>query len=128
MAVPNMPGRDDGSATELAGFLAGKGALRASEAILCALCWIEESTSATATRPSDITSLYPRHAGRRIGSASQALRHHADRGLAEPLGDGRYRSTPLGRLVADALPDRAEVARLRGLRSATPGARPASLR
>ena len=46
----------------------------------------------------------------------ELLRHHVERGLAESLGDGLYHITPLGRQVVDALPDRTEVARLRGLR------------
>jgi hypothetical protein len=108
----------DARIAELIAFLErkGSGGLRSHEAILCVLYWVERGASGP-VRAREISLLYPRHDGRRLPPATQELRHHVERGLAESLGDGRYRLTPLGRQVVEALPDRAEVARLRGLRS-----------
>ena len=101
-------------------FITTKGSLRRSEAVLCALYWLGGDVGAEGVRPAEIAALYPKHGGRVLGSPAQPLRHHTDRGLAESLGDGRYRITALGRLVVEALPDRAEIGRLRGLRVAAP--------
>jgi len=109
----------DARAAAVAEFLGEKGSLRVHEAVLCVLFWADREAPGP-VRASEISRLYPHHDGRRLPSAAQELRHHVDRGLAESLGDGLYQITPLGRLVVDALPDRVEVARLRGLRRATP--------
>jgi len=109
----------DARAAAVAEFLGAKGSLRVHEAILCVLYWLDRETPGP-VRAGEIALLYPHHDGRRLPSAAQELRHHVERGLAESLGEGLYRITPLGRLVVDALPDRVEVARLRGLRRATP--------
>jgi hypothetical protein len=107
----------DARIAALTAFLEGKGSLRVHEAILCVLYWVEQGAPQEGpVRANEISLLYPRHKGRRLPSAAQELRHHVERGLAESLGDGMYRITPLGRQVVDALPDRTEVARLRGLR------------
>ena len=105
----------DARVAELTVFLEGKGSLRSHEAILCVLYWVERGASAP-VRAREISLLYPRHDGRRLPPAAQELRHHVERGLAESLGDGRYRLTTLGRQVVEALPDRAEAARLHGLK------------
>jgi hypothetical protein len=88
--------------------------------VLCALYWLGGGAAANPVRSAYIAALYPKHLGRRLGSAAEPLRHHAERGLAEALGEGRYRITPLGALVVEALPDRAEVGRLRGMRVPAP--------
>lgn len=108
------------SRAAFAAFIATKGSLRGSEAVLCALHWLGGDSDGGVVHSTEVRALYPRHHGRRLGSAAQPLRHLSDRGLAEAVGDGRYRITSLGRLVVELLPDRAAIGQLRGLRSAAP--------
>jgi hypothetical protein len=85
------------------------------------LYWVESGAPGRPVRANEISLLYPRHEGRRLPPAAQELRHHVERGLAESLGDGRYRLTPLGRQVVEALPDRSQAASLRGLKRGARG-------
>ena len=133
-------------------FLWDRGDLWPAEAALCLTAWLTQDRTHPVVTPRELSALTHDPAVRalvpRLKSFADALRSCADGGLMEPVpgppgaADAAwadragaraargpwYRLTPLGRVVAAALPDRRAVATLRGLRSPTRSGIPGPVR
>lgn len=117
--------RDVARRGEIGAFVDAKGVFRLYEVALCVLYWLERhdgtgpSTAATPTRPvsaAAIEARYPLHAGRRLRAVAPMLGRLASLGIVESVGEGWYHTTPLGRAIVDALPDRAILVHTLGTR------------
>jgi hypothetical protein len=94
--------RDEVTRGAIAAFVAEFGDLRASEAVLCVLYWMERHQGSPASA-SAVAAYYPRHEGARIFRVSEHLRRAARMEWAEPAGTGWYRLTPGGVARVDML-------------------------
>jgi hypothetical protein len=106
----------------LGAFIAERGSVSVGGAVLSALYWLErdarhhasverqrgatgEAGGALPGAPGcEIMMLYPFHRGRRVTDVSNFRRRLARLGLVESMGEGWYRTTALGRRVAEAMP------------------------
>jgi len=102
-------------------FLRAKdGHLRAPYAVLCVVHFVHRILGRPVVCGADVRALFPTPQTDIAGplrNAHDILRRGAARGLVGAVGDGRYRITPLGNAVVDALPDAGRVAALRGCRT-----------
>lgn len=99
-------------------------ALRPPYAALALVNFLDVHAGRSVVCSADIRALFP-HPREELAGAlrnpSDILRRAAARGLVEPLGDGWYRMTALGREVVAVLPDEKRVAELRGCRTVSCG-------
>jgi len=110
-----------GAREALRALLERKGQLRTSEALLVVVCWLEQAGLECVPAPS-VRAVYP-DTGPALGTMPHYLQHLVSVGLLERVATAVYRATPLGRAVADALPDRAAVRALRAMRLTPPSPR-----
>ena len=112
------PARDAAAWRAIADFVHAKGgAMRPSYAMLCVMYWLERECGCADVAAADVKAVLPRlgdAVAGRLRSPADTLRRARDEQLVEALGAGRYRLTPLGVAVVDALPDAAQVGAMRG--------------
>jgi hypothetical protein len=121
-ARPGSPGQDPAVWRGVADFVHAKGgAMRPSYALLCVMHWLEHEHGCADVGVGDVKAILPRLGDvvdGRLRSPTDTLRRARDQGLVDALGAGRYRLTPLGTAVVDALPDAGQVGAMRGLTQA----------
>ncbi len=114
--------RDPAAWRAIADFVYAKGGdMRPSYAMLCVAYWLERVRGEPGVTAADLKAIMPRlgdAVAGRLRSPADTLRRARDEQLLEPMEAGRYRLTPLGVAVVDALPDAAQVGIIRGSRGA----------
>jgi hypothetical protein len=122
------PDRDPAAWRAIADFVYAKGGeMRPSYAMLCVAYWLEREGGGAGICAADLKAIMPQlgdAVAGRLRSPADTLRRARDEQLLEPVGAGRYRLTPLGAAVVDALPDSAQVGAIRGSRGARCHRRP----
>jgi hypothetical protein len=128
-------------APTLAEYLEQRGPLTSLYAVLCTVHWLTAIAGRRDVTIRDVRSAYPRPGAPwvpRVGAPGDFLRRAATAGLLEGVtrlddapdlpgesGAGAerhaFRLTPLGRAVAESLPDHGRVGVLRGMGRAAPG-------
>jgi hypothetical protein len=101
--------------------LDARGDLRASETLLVIAHWLTRAGMSAVPAPT-LRALVPGDA-LPLGTLRDHLQYLVQTGLLERVSPAVYRVTSLGAAVAEVLPDRSRVMRLRALRLKPPGAR-----